>query len=173
MRKIGIQPFRSYSSSTKMESNRSFVRFICLLLLFAGVVISSQKSNSQTRPRRVGDRGTSEGSTPSSTSTSPSQPPVLRGANSNGQSPGTQSRQPAANGPEEVGAGDIVRVDTTLVTIPVSVMDRNGKYIPNLRKEDFRLWDDGSNSRSHISPRLNNHSGGADDRHQRLDALQA
>jgi hypothetical protein len=106
MRKIGIQPFRSYSSSTKMESNRSFVRFICLLLLFAGVVISSQKSNSQTRPRRVGDRGTSEGSTPSSTSTSPSQPPVLRGANSNGQSPGTQSRQPAANGPEEVGAGD-------------------------------------------------------------------
>lgn len=139
MTRIGIRPFRCYSNSTKLESHRSFVRFICLLLLFVVVVISSQKSNSQTRPRRVGDRGTSEASAPSSTSTSPSQPPVLRGANSNGQSPGTQSRQPAANRPEEVGAGDIVRVNTTLVTIPVSVMDRNGKYIPNLRKEDFRL----------------------------------
>jgi VWFA-related protein len=30
-----------------------------------------------------------------------------------------------------------------LVTIPVSVTDRNGRYIPNLRKEDFRLWEDG------------------------------
>jgi VWFA-related protein len=47
------------------------------------------------------------------------------------------------NGPEEVDAGDIVRVNTTLVTLPVSVMDRNGKYVPNLRKEDFRLWEDG------------------------------
>ena len=23
-------------------------------------------------------------------------------------------------------------------------MDRDGKYIPNLRKEDFRLWEDGT-----------------------------
>jgi VWFA-related protein len=34
-------------------------------------------------------------------------------------------------------------VNTTLVTIPVSVMDREGHYAPNLRKEDFRLWEDG------------------------------
>jgi VWFA-related protein len=42
-----------------------------------------------------------------------------------------------------VGEGDVVRVETTLVSIPVSVMDRNGKYIPNLRKEDFRIWENG------------------------------
>ena len=36
-----------------------------------------------------------------------------------------------------------MRVNTTLVSIPVSVMDRDGKYIPNLRKEDFRIWEDG------------------------------
>ena len=29
------------------------------------------------------------------------------------------------------------------VGFPVSVMDVDGKYIPNLRKEDFRLWNDG------------------------------
>src|SRR4030095_14422075 len=47
------------------------------------------------------------------------------------------------NEPEEVEAGDIIRVNTTLVTIPVSVMDRDGRYVPNLRKEDFRLWEEG------------------------------
>jgi VWFA-related protein len=43
----------------------------------------------------------------------------------------------------EVGENDVIRVDTTLVTIPVSVMDREGRYIPNLNKDDFRLWEDG------------------------------
>jgi len=59
------------------------------------------------------------------------------------QSPATQNRGSAQERLEEVGEGDIVRVNTTLVTIPVSVMDRDGKYIPNLRKEDFRIWDNG------------------------------
>ena len=40
-------------------------------------------------------------------------------------------------------AGDVIRVNTTLVSVPVTVMDRNGKYIPNLRKEDFRVGVDG------------------------------
>lgn len=29
------------------------------------------------------------------------------------------------------------------MTLPVSVMDRDGRYIPNLQKEDFRIWEDG------------------------------
>jgi len=68
---------------------------------------------------------------------------VLGGANRdpNEQKPaGTPSKDA---GPEEVSEGDIVRVDTTLVSIPVSVMDRDGKYIPDLRKEDFHIWEDG------------------------------
>jgi Mg-chelatase subunit ChlD len=69
---------------------------------------------------------------------------VLGGANR----PAGEQQQPATRqqkdaGPEEVGEGDIVRVNTTLVSIPVSVMDRDGKYIPDLRKEDFHVWEDG------------------------------
>src|SRR4029077_14587298 len=71
------------------------------------------------------------------------QPPVLGGANyPNNQQP-TGQESSAKTGPEEVGAGDVVRVNTTLVTIPVSVMDRDGRYVPNLKKEDFRIWEDG------------------------------
>jgi len=72
----------------------------------------------------------------------PPAPPILKGSN---EDPNRQ--QPAATaqdkGPEEYGEGDTLRVDTTLVSLPVSVMDRDGKFIPNLRKEDFHVWENG------------------------------
>src|SRR5690242_119146 len=84
----------------------------------------------QGLPRRVGDQPaapqttTRESTTP--TTTAPAKPPVLGGANyPNNQKPQTQADQ-SPSGPEEVDAGDIVKVNTTLVTIPVSVMDRDG-----------------------------------------------
>ncbi|PWT94797.1 MAG: hypothetical protein C5B55_02190 [Blastocatellia bacterium] len=98
---------------------------------------------SQSRPRRVGNG--SDDTPPSTTTTAPSKAPVLGGANyPNNQRPTSTAQQdPKNNGPEEVDAGDVIRVNTTLVTLPVSVMDRDGRYIPNLKKEDFRIWEDG------------------------------
>ena len=49
----------------------------------------------------------------------------------------------AQTGPEEVGEGDVLRVDTALVTVPVSVLDRQGRFISNLQKEDFRVFENG------------------------------
>src|SRR5438034_2216429 len=49
----------------------------------------------------------------------------------------------SAPGPEEVGEGDVVRVDTTLVTVPVSVLDRQGRFVPNLKREDFSVFENG------------------------------
>lgn len=48
---------------------------------------------------------------------------------------------PAANAKED--ADDVLRVETNLVTIPVSVYDRNGLYIPGLTKENFKVFEDG------------------------------
>ena len=115
--------------------------YLVLLSLIALPVLSAY---SQSRPRRVGQSAPS--TAPGTTQTSPStsaRPPVLGGANrSNGQQTGSQA--PKVNdGPEEVEAGDVIRVETTLVTLPVSVTDRDGRYIPNLTKTDFRLWEDG------------------------------
>ncbi|HEY6188746.1 MAG TPA: VWA domain-containing protein [Pyrinomonadaceae bacterium] len=59
------------------------------------------------------------------------------------QSP-APSENPLSEKPrEEVGEDEVVRIDTTLVTIPVSIRDRNGRYIPDLRKEDFRVYENG------------------------------
>ncbi len=45
---------------------------------------------------------------------------------------------------QNVGASeDEISVETNLVTIPVSVFDRNGLYIPNLGKDNFKIFEDG------------------------------
>lgn len=95
----------------------------------------------QGRPRRVGDSTNVQQTTPSSPA--PAKPPVLGGANYPGNRQPEAQKDPTPTGPEEVDAGDIIRVNTTLVTIPVSVMDRDGRYVPNLQKEEFRIWEDG------------------------------
>jgi Ca-activated chloride channel family protein len=38
---------------------------------------------------------------------------------------------------------DVLRVDTTLVTVPVSVMDHNGRFIPDLKQDHFHMFEDG------------------------------
>ena len=44
---------------------------------------------------------------------------------------------------EEVSAGDVVRINTTLVTVPVSVLDRQGRFVFGLKRGDFQLFEDG------------------------------
>ncbi|MFT3745717.1 MAG: VWA domain-containing protein [Pyrinomonadaceae bacterium] len=53
------------------------------------------------------------------------------------QAPATQ---PAADAKDD---GETLRIETNLVTIPVSVFDRNGLYIPGLRQNDFKIFSDG------------------------------
>lgn len=42
---------------------------------------------------------------------------------------------------EELGEGDVVRIDTNLVSVPVSVMDRQGRFIGNLLREQFKVFE--------------------------------
>ena len=107
---------------------------LALLLICFALSVSGQ----QTRPRRVG-----ETAGPSSPSKTTARPPVLDGSNSTRTTTQTGQTQQPQSGPEEVDSNDVIRVNTNLVTIPVSVMERDGRYAPNLRKEDFRLWEDG------------------------------
>src|SRR5688572_30794907 len=44
---------------------------------------------------------------------------------------------------EEVGDGEVIRIDTNLVTVPVSVLDRQGRSIFDLRREQFRVFENG------------------------------
>jgi Ca-activated chloride channel homolog len=117
-------------------------KLLVFLSLLALLSTSISVGFGQGRPRRVGNQtSTTQTEAPPP---APTKPPVLGGANyPNGRQAEPQQQQQQPTGPEEVDAGDIIRVNTTLVTIPVSVMDRDGRYIPNLQKEEFRIWEDG------------------------------
>ena len=68
-------------------------------------------------------------------------PPSLR---STGASQSNQEQsQTATKDSGEVDESSIVRTSTSLISVPTTVMDRNGRYIANLRKEDFRIYEDG------------------------------
>jgi len=69
-------------------------------------------------------------------------PPVLRsgGTYSSNQA---DSQKDKDSGSTDVDEGSVVRVSTSLITVPAVVMDRNGRYIANLRKEDFHIYEDG------------------------------
>jgi len=43
----------------------------------------------------------------------------------------------------ETVEGDVIRFDTALVTVPVTVLDRSGRYVPLLRREQFRIMENG------------------------------
>jgi Mg-chelatase subunit ChlD len=95
------------------------------------IIAQSSRLPPAERPRMI----PKEERLPSDQSGSPRQDPSRQGQT--GQDP---SRQDPAQ-----GAGDddsTIKIDTTLVTIPVTVLDRDGKYIPNLTKRNFQLWED-------------------------------
>ncbi|MCU1263838.1 MAG: von Willebrand factor type domain protein [Acidobacteria bacterium] len=53
------------------------------------------------------------------------------------------SEQPHALAAPEVSDEDIVRVSTSLITVPAQVMDRNGRFIGSLRQDDFVIYENG------------------------------
>jgi len=88
----------------------------------------------QTLPTRRQDIAPAE-------QTNPSQRPDLVGSEQQKPGAGTPARPSTA--PEEVSEDDVIRVDTELVTVNVSVVDRGTSHgVNDLTKENFHLHED-------------------------------
>src|ERR1044071_9553413 len=74
----------------------------------------------QQRPRRVGGSAPQE---PGAATPKPSSTPTPAG--------------------DEIDDGDVLRVDTQLVSVPAVVTDKTGRPLANLRAADFVLYEDG------------------------------
>jgi VWFA-related protein len=70
-------------------------------------------------------------------------PPRLTGVQTPTGPEAQTSVSHVASGPEEIGEEDVIRVNTSLVTIHANVIGRDGKPAPSLRKEDFSVYEDG------------------------------
>jgi Ca-activated chloride channel family protein len=116
---------------------RVSLAFVCLGLL--GLSTLGQ-SNRSTRPRvaptPVQDAPTLKNELPEPSTGR--RPPVLSGSTNPNRS--VPSNTPASQGAEE---DEIVRVETNLVTMPVSVLDREGRFISGLQQKDFKIFENG------------------------------
>ena len=70
-------------------------------------------------------------------------PPELQDSLSRTSLDGAVSSATSLDDKEEVGEGDVVRIDTNLVTVPVSVLDRDGRFISDLRRQQFNVLENG------------------------------
>ena len=68
----------------------------------------------------------------------------MRGAESESASNPAGSPGKSKNEPELSDDGlEVLKIDNSLITIPVSVFDRNGIYIPSLEQANFKIFEDG------------------------------
>jgi Ca-activated chloride channel family protein len=100
-----------------------------------------------SRPRKV-ENATVDSialNPPEEISTTYARPPELQGSLSSTavDAPVNVSSSTSLDDKEEVGEGDVVRIDTNLVTVPVSVLDRDGRFISDLRREQFNVFENG------------------------------
>ena len=72
------------------------------------------------------------------------QQPAQRPRRVSGSEQTTESKKtPPASASDEVDEGDVVRVETQLVSVPAVVTDSAGRPVPGLKPENFRLVEDG------------------------------
>jgi Ca-activated chloride channel family protein len=118
---------------------------------FLGGGISKPSASSETKPNRAPSSSSAPAVASSDSSNAPrannrTKPPVL--ITSSGKpappNPTASSKAPAANaGTNAVDDDEVIKVETELVTIPVTVFDRQGRFLPGLRQSDFRITENG------------------------------
>ncbi|HXG68747.1 MAG TPA: VWA domain-containing protein, partial [Blastocatellia bacterium] len=70
-----------------------------------------------------------------------SSPADTRGGDPDNSEP---PRRNGGMGPQPTAEGDeVIKLDATLVNIPVLVSDRSGRYVPQLSEQDFIVYEDG------------------------------
>ena len=147
----------SRSRSTQRSERGLFAALLVLLLLVSNSYAQSGRNKQQT---------TGKPSTPSTGTTRPKRVSTSRDSQSQkpaGQTPmvrlpnGTvvmDETPPPAPTPkptpivntsagEEIGAEDVVKITSNLVTVPASVVDSQGRAVTDLKLEDFELRVDG------------------------------
>lgn len=110
--------------------------FAALILLCGTLAIGAfGQSSTSTRPRVAPTATPPKIANDVYENSVPAGPPTLiGGGNSTGAKP---SATPPADD------GEIIKVETNLVTMPVSVLDRDGRFISGLQKNDFKIFQDG------------------------------
>ncbi len=107
---------------------QKFARLLVVLLLVAGMTAAISLPAAAQSGRK-----------PKPESATPKHKTVDPDADDN---PDKSTKALADNTPVAVGEDGTLKMDTTMVTIPVTVLDHNGNFVPTLKRKDFELYED-------------------------------
>jgi len=113
---------------------RFVVALMSLCLLSFSILAQTERT---TRPRVITAPTPREDS---SSEPKAKRPPVMIG-DTKTSSPTATPTTPSGEVVEE--DNEVIKVETNLVTFPVSVLDRDGRFITGLKKEDFQIFENG------------------------------
>jgi len=123
-----------------MGDTASMKKLAAVIFIFGSLVFNAfGQSNTSTRPRVAATptpRAPVLQNEQRPSASSASRPPVLTG-NSRQTSPLPTPK------PVDDGENEIIKVETNLVTMPVSVLDRDGRYVSGLQQRDFQIYENG------------------------------
>lgn len=108
-----------------------------ILMLSAGMFGQGTPS---VRPRVAPTATPAIKNDPNLPSQQPGGPPVLRGG---GVKPSDSNSTPSSTTTKSDDDSDVVKVETNLVTMPVSVLDRDGRFVSGLQQKDFKIFENG------------------------------
>ena len=117
----------------------AFVAFCAMAVALLAISNAGRAQSQDARPRRASSAQQKSTPTPMPT------PAVVKPTPTPAPQAGAPALRPSPTPDEgeEIGEGDVVKVDANLVNLNVRVIDRNNRPIDNVRKEDFRIYEDG------------------------------
>jgi Ca-activated chloride channel homolog len=114
----------------------------CLMLSFIALSVSNfmpatsaQKRSQEKAPKNQTTSTQPTTKTPASSADKLGPPPPV---------PKLRKKKEEPTKEPEVGAGDVISVNTTEVMIPVTVRDSSGRLVSELKRNDFRVFEDGA-----------------------------
>lgn len=131
------------------------MKFVCgLTMIFCLCAVAAAQSGRRVATATTAAPSVEEKKEPDYSETAPSKPrPAFisrtrrsdkKNTTKNNSKANTQPAETTpTNQPADADEGEVVKVETNLITIPVSVFDRNGLYIPNLSKDNFKIFENG------------------------------
>jgi Ca-activated chloride channel family protein len=114
-------------------------RPLALLLVFACLVAGlfqtpSARTQTHTRPRKAAPAGeTSSLNTTQAQKTKPDKSPAQQ----------ADEVQKPSEGAEPIDEDEVVKISSNEVLLPVTVRDASGQLVSDLKREDFRVYEDG------------------------------
>jgi len=133
--------FDSRARAADTESKRRIrtgyrgLLFVFLLLVMVALTLQTPPLTSAQKKSRTASQTQSKTKTPAISTDKLGAPPPIPTLKKKPEQP---AKEP------EISAGDVISVNTTEVMIPVTVRDSAGRLISQLTRNDFRVFEDGS-----------------------------